>query len=925
MSFKYVQTFYLDSATVQGSIEASISGIGLYFRAKPNFKNNKSGIEGPGVEVSLVPVIGGIPQIQEVGTIRPPEPTEHGARFAPRNEVARKEWGEITATADASVETKFVFDEPIQLKTKSEYGIVIKVDGSEDYVFWGSRQGNKLVGTTTVSPGASNKYVGNLFDYISHPNLNINNLIPSADTSNNAAVINTQTNNIIPTTTADGKYSAQNWKPIADVDLKFKVYASRYFHNGYPVAANVTIQADPKYADRFSSDLLPTLNGNVLTMVAPSIPQEYIRIDVDNSVYHQIQAGDYVCQRLPYYPSTQKVPLTVSVNASSYVVTANSSFLYSNGSTFNNANGFNNLYTQTAADDEYIIIEGVIDGTTVIDIRKVVGIIANSQILVDRPMSFTNGASKFWKSPVGTIAGLNSTYINGQDTAILILSDSNANGTLRFTNNIIESSNIVAGGTGYSNNDYVTISGYESTTSVTGGYNAKLLLTTNSTGGIVNTFVANTGAGFVYPSRLVGSNVVFSNSTGGTSAGSGANLQFNIGSTMLAEKEPNFRAVNCAIINLEAARLKPEITVNNPLGSTFVVRHRSLFYSQPNTSVYNGKDAFVYAAPSSTDISVKIFKSHDVGKEETYTSIVPSRSNEFIIPYANGSTANTSVIGQRYSNSSVYLFDVSANNDYLSPYIEPKIIHSHYSKYVINNDYTNEHTNYGNAYAKHVTTKVNFNKDRSAEDILVYLTAYRPVGTDFKVYARIHSNIDVDAFDDKDWTLLEQIDGIGVYSSKSDSSDFIELTYNFQDTANTTALAGSVTVDNVTTTTITGSGTNFSTSLVTKDLVKITNPLFSGNSYVFCVVNTVTNNTSFTINAPISNTGLVGSGMQIGKVDYKFQAFNNKLNSNIVQYFDSNMVETQTYDTFQVKVVMLSNSDSIVPKIDDIRTIGVSA
>src|SRR6185295_16155866 len=101
--FKYIQTFYLDNAIVKNAAEASLTQIGLFFRAKPNMVNNKSGIVAPGAEVSIVSCLNRIPQIQEAGTIRPPEPTEHGARFSPRFEVARREWGEITATADASV------------------------------------------------------------------------------------------------------------------------------------------------------------------------------------------------------------------------------------------------------------------------------------------------------------------------------------------------------------------------------------------------------------------------------------------------------------------------------------------------------------------------------------------------------------------------------------------------------------------------------------------------------------------------------------------------------------------------------------------------------------------------------------------------------------------------------------------------------
>ena len=45
--------------------------------------------------------------------------------------------------------------------------------------------------------------------------------------------------------------------------------------------------------------------------------------------------------------------------------------------------------------------------------------------------------------------------------------------------------------------------------------------------------------------------------------------------------------------------------------------------------------------------------------------------------------------------------------------------------------------------------------NKFAEDLLVFLTAYRPANTDIKVFARIHNSDDPEAFDDKDWTMLE--------------------------------------------------------------------------------------------------------------------------------------------------------------------------
>lgn len=918
--FKYIQTFFLDSAAVKGASEASITQIGLYFRAKPNAINNKSGIVNPGVEVSLIPCVQGIPQIQEMGTIRPPEPAEHGARFAPRFEVARREYGEITATADASVETIFKFNNPVQLLTGYEYGIAIKYDGTEDFVLWYSRQNDNLIGTTTKSPGASSKYVGNLFDYVGPPNINVNVTTPNAS-SNTAATTTTSTNNNQPTLTPDGSYLSQNWKPISDVDLKFNVYVARFFHSGFPVSANSLIQADPRYANRFQTDFPPVkLAGNVVQITAPAETQEYFQIDAIHSSYNRIVAGDLVYQPQPYFPASEKTPLTVSCNTSSLLVTANGNYSFSNSTTFNNANGFNSIYKLTQV--EYIVI----DHGDFVDVRQVMGVQSNTKIIIDHPPSVANALAKFYKAPVGRLAGLSDTYIQGQDQNILILSRTNANTTLRFVNTYITNTSIVEGGSGYSNGDTVTITGYENTTTIKGGFAAKLLLTTNASGGIVNTFIANAGCGFAYPQRLVGANVTYSNSSGGASSGTGANITFQVGSYLRCDQEPSVVFANAICTDLMASRIKPEVTVNNPLGTAFTITHRGLFYSVPDANNASGRATLVYENPAVTDIPVKIFKATAIGDDDVVATCMPSRSNQMVTQFANGAIANASIIGKQYSNSAVYLFDVSSNNDYTCPFIEPEIARSHYSKYVINNDYTLENTNYGNAYAKHVTTKVNLNTDQFAEDMLFYVTAYRPAGTDLKIYARVqNSSKDNDAFDDKDWTLLEQVDGIGVFSSSVDDTDYVELTYNFPNCPNNHLLSGSVTITDVANVQIEGAGTSFTTDLANGDMVVLTNPLFSQNSFFVGVVNNVTNDTFLTLQAPTANLGVVGTGFQISKVDFPKQAFNAVMEANVMAYFTDNKSKVENYDTMQFKVVFLSNNDILVPKIDDIRTVAVSA
>ena len=63
----------------------------------------------------------------------------------------------------------------------------------------------------------------------------------------------------------------------------------------------------------------------------------------------------------------------------------------------------------------------------------------------------------------------------------------------------------------------------------------------------------------------------------------------------------------------------------------------------------------------------------------------------------------------------------------------------------------------GNAVAKYVTKKVTLNTDYESGDLNVYLTAYRPVGSDIHVYYKIQNKNDDQLFKDSAWQLMTPI------------------------------------------------------------------------------------------------------------------------------------------------------------------------
>lgn len=63
----------------------------------------------------------------------------------------------------------------------------------------------------------------------------------------------------------------------------------------------------------------------------------------------------------------------------------------------------------------------------------------------------------------------------------------------------------------------------------------------------------------------------------------------------------------------------------------------------------------------------------------------------------------------------------------------------------------------GNATARYITRKISLDPSYESGDLNVYLTAYRPVGTDIHVYYKIQNSNDPNPFEDNNWQLMTPI------------------------------------------------------------------------------------------------------------------------------------------------------------------------
>jgi hypothetical protein len=111
---------------------------------------------------------------------------------------------------------------------------------------------------------------------------------------------------------------------------------------------------------------------------------------------------------------------------------------------------------------------------------------------------------------------------------------------------------------------------------------------------------------------------------------------------------------------------------------------------------------------------------------------------------------------------------------------------------IVNNDATGE-TNAagGNALARYITKTVTLAENQDAEDLKIFLTAYKPDTSSIKVYYKILNANDPDDFENKNWFEMEQTTKATLYSDYENKDDVQEYEFRIP-AANLTGTAQDV-------------------------------------------------------------------------------------------------------------------------------------
>lgn len=303
--------------------------------------------------------------------------------------------------------------------------------------------------------------------------------------------------------------------------------------------------------------------------------------------------------------------------------------------------------------------------------------------------------------------------------------------------------------------------------------------------------------------------------------------------------------------------------------------------------------------PSYINRGVLPIKFNDTNYLNAYEAVVASRSNE--IAFMNG---------QKSFRLPVTL---TSNSKVVSPTLDMQACSILRYKNLINDTLVGEASGQGDAISKYVSKTIVLADGQDSEDLKAYITAYKPVGTEIDVYARVMSASDSEFLRDKTWTKLERV-GAQVYCDSADRNDFREFEYTFPTAPETVAVSGTATFNN--SAIVTAVGSNFTSTLEVGDVVKLIN----GANYDVAKVISVNANDSITLSKVIT---WVASGGSIEKFTNPEEAFRNPSGLNAVSYFSEDSM-FETFKTFAIKIVLRAATTNRVPRLRDVRALAMT-
>jgi len=356
---------------------------------------------------------------------------------------------------------------------------------------------------------------------------------------------------------------------------------------------------------------------------------------------------------------------------------------------------------------------------------------ANFNTNVSGVVNFGNKSTDFLEVNPGnsTFSFLGETF-TGKDQVSLV----------NFTGGIAEVTDKLVGQTSGANGSIVSISGNVYRTSNTGYLN-------NET---VNVLYANNVL------KGVTANI------SGVVRGEGNLYRYDTSNSILYITNSNGQFYNGDVIT-------GSLSGNTATITGFSQYKYNLFDFEPNFITYNNTTCTFQARTTNQNnlldnfFDVNVRNNNDMANEKR----ILSRSQEVSL-----------LSGQ---SSSQFRATLNTTSSYVSPVVDDVRTHAVYIQNIINSDDTGEtDSSGGNLVNKYISKTVTLADGQDAEDLAVFITAYRPAGTEIKIYAKLKNANDTETFDLKEWTEMERV-GENVFSSNADKNNFISYDFKLPD------------------------------------------------------------------------------------------------------------------------------------------------
>jgi hypothetical protein len=371
-------------------------------------------------------------------------------------------------------------------------------------------------------------------------------------------------------------------------------------------------------------------------------------------------------------------------------------------------------------------------------------------------------------------------------------------GDLVYTTNAlgINSVSIVAGGTGYTNGEFLIFTDGGQVTA------ANVSLTTNSTGGITS-FTYNDRGSFRYTPTVSVNSIGTSASltavlnAAGVATLTGANSTQPFGVVQYVD-EPGQKLVLDTSTGGWSEDMLLEVHRPLAVGNSALITANSLVINAVLSTIddrdyHSVVPRFGVMQPSRTSIRYGfIGTDSSFSQDSAYFSVTNDYETEFMDKTRVSMSFSNEEDDLAGEKSCQYRLELTTESEFVSPVVDLRRKTGLHVENVVNDDLTDESlTRHGAALAKYVSKNVVLDDGQEAEDLMVWVSAYRPSGTDVYVYAKLLNHEDPESFDAKAWTLMTANTGEFQTSNPLITDDYIDFQYGLP-TSNASATSAAV-------------------------------------------------------------------------------------------------------------------------------------